>query len=452
VDEAGLLHAAGMLAVARRAGAAPRRLPVPEGMTLKDQILVPPAAAARLAALLGGVRAAGDQRDMRRLLHEWLELAAEREVVPPPHLIPALLDIADQDDTLRPLVRAVGGERAAWLAGLQPRAWGWSAAPAELTEDDWHDGDAGTRVAYLADLRRRDPAAGRDLLAQAWPTERAAELARLIGACRQGLDMADEPWLEHALGDRRAQVRAAAATLLQRLPGSAYGDRMAGRVTAWCRASGRGALVLELPEACDAAMQRDGIEQKANYGLGERAWWLEQVIAAAPLGCWAAIDPDPGSLLRRRVNDDLGALLRRALTSATLAQRDARWASALCRRGALDDYDVRPLLELLPPAEAVAVTAGALAESSPHANAYLAALPQPWPAEICSAVLAKLGSPQFTQSTGWRSLVTHAESGLPPACAGSVRELAGDLPFGEVLRQLAAFLHIRFEIHREFAS
>lgn len=449
VDEGALLHTAGVVTVARRAGMSAQRLEVPDAVVLPDEAVVGTAASARLSALLGAVRAAGDQRGARRLLHEWLEIARERHLVAPARLVPVLLDLGGQDGTLRDLIQAVGGARAAWLAQLRPQEWGWSAKEPELTEADWDEGTH--RPEYLAQLRGRDPAAGRDLLVRTWPSESAADLAKLIRVCWNGLSLDDETWLEKALDDRRAQVRSAAVPLLQRLPGSAYAARMGERVLAMCHASGKSALTVELPSAYDAGMKHDGIEEKPKYGQGPRVWWLEQIIESAPLASWRAIDPDLARLLKRRINDDLRQVVHRALTQATLNQKDTEFALHLAQQSTVVPHAARSLLLLLPPAQAAQVTVEALRAKSSYAAAFLSAVPAPWPPDVVAAVVARLSDPKLTDDSSWRGLVTHAESGLPPEAAADVEKPAGDLPFGEVLRQLAAFLHVRSEIHREFA-
>jgi hypothetical protein len=263
--------------------------------------------------------------------------------------------------------------------------------------------------------------------------------------------MADEPWLEKALDDRRAQVRTAAVPLLQRLPESAYAARMAERVQAMCRASGKSSLAVELPSAYDAGMKHDGIEEKPKYGQGPRVWWLEQIIESAPLAAWRAIDEDIARLLKRRINDDLRQVVHRALTQATLNQRDPEFALHLAQQSTVVPHAARSLLLLLPPEQAGKVTVEALRAKTSYAAAFLSAVPSPWPPDVVATVIARLSDPKLTDDSSWRGLVTHAESGLPPEAAADVEKPANDLPFGEVLRQLAAFLHVRSEIHREFA-
>lgn len=449
VDESGLLHAAGVVTVARRAGATATAMAVPDAVDLPGEAVVGAAASARLSALLGAVRASGDQRGARRLLHEWLEIARDKQLVAPAHLVPVLLDLGAQDGTLRDLIKTAGGARAEWLATLRPQEWGWSAPEPELTEADWADGT--NRVGYLEQLRHKDPSAGRALLVQAWPTESAVDLAKLIRACWSGLSLDDEAWLEKALDDRRAPVRAAAVPLLQRLPESAYAGRMGERVKSLIRAVGSSALNVGLPEAYDDGMKHDGIEQKPKYGQGPKVWWLEQIIESAPLSAWREIDPDIARLLTRRINDDLRQVVHRALTHATLNQRDTVFALHLAQQSIVLPHAARTLVLLLPPDQAAKVTVQALRAKSSYAAAHLSAVPAPWPPEVVQAVLARLTDKKLTDDSSWRGLVTHAESGLPPEVAADVEKPAGDLPFGEVLRQLAAFLHVRSEIHGEFA-
>src|SRR5207302_10187282 len=130
---------------------------------------------------------------------------------------------------------------AGWLAAQRPD-WAYaSGTPAPSTVDDgdvWELGVIARRVAYLTRLRRRDPARGRELLAEAWDAEPPEDRAMLLGALRTGLSTEDDPVLERALDDRRRQVRDVALDLLSHLPHSAYGQRMATRARACVDLSG----------------------------------------------------------------------------------------------------------------------------------------------------------------------------------------------------------------------
>src|SRR5262249_59366693 len=106
--------------------------------------------------------------------------------------------------------------------------------------------------------------------------------AALLGACATGLSLDDEPLLEVALDDRRKEVRIAAVELLAQLPDSAYARRMAERCTACVRVTG-GRVEVTPPAACDKGMRRDGISPRPPAGIGERAWWLEELVTRTPL-------------------------------------------------------------------------------------------------------------------------------------------------------------------------
>src|SRR5439155_11236398 len=118
-----------------------------------------------------------------------------------------------------------------------------SVPAAESTVDDadtWELGAIPSRVGYLARLREREPSRARELLAAAWDEEAPDDRAALLGALETGLSPTDEPLLERALDDRRRQVRAVALDLLARLPGGAWGQRMAAAPGRHADLGGRG--------------------------------------------------------------------------------------------------------------------------------------------------------------------------------------------------------------------
>ncbi|HEU4425051.1 MAG TPA: DUF5691 domain-containing protein, partial [Pilimelia sp.] len=331
-----LLDAAATQGLRRRAG-----VPLVHGVQLSEPAPedgappVGPAAAARADALLAfdaATRDAMPVRDMAgrlELLAEWLAAAAAAGRRLPAELVPALLDAGRRHRELRPLVAPVAGPLAGWLA-LQRADWSYAstAPPAEATVADasaWELGAIGSRVAYLRRLRRRDPAQARELLDQAWDAEPPDDRAALLGALATGLSPADEPLLERALDDRRRQVRAVAFDLLTRLPRSGYAARMAARAAACVELHGTGEISVSPPAACDRSMRRDGIAPRPPAGVGERAWWLEEILARTPLNAW----PPPSDFLARPINEAWLPTVRRGLARAAAIQRDGAWAAAL---------------------------------------------------------------------------------------------------------------------------
>ena len=69
-------------------------------------------------------------------------------------------------------------------------------------------------------LRRADPAAARNLLADNYSRESASNRAEFLAVLADGLSGADQDFLLAAVGDRSRVVAAAAIALLTRLPDS----------------------------------------------------------------------------------------------------------------------------------------------------------------------------------------------------------------------------------------
>jgi hypothetical protein len=88
-------------------------------------------------------------------------------------------------------------------------------------------------------------------------------------------------------------VRLVAQRLLARLPGSALSRRMLERLSPLLQLERRvlrGArLAIELPHERDAAMRRDGVGDGSHAGLGEKAGWLADMLAAIDPRHWTGL-------------------------------------------------------------------------------------------------------------------------------------------------------------------
>src|SRR5262249_3150418 len=143
------------------------------------------------------------------------------------------------------------------------------------------------------------PLNARELLASTWQQEPPEDRAAFLASLEVGLSMDDEPFLESTLDDRRQTVRQKAAELLARLPDSRLVGRMIERLTPlltvpagqsglWpsLRRQRSLHLAVGLPEACDEAMVRDGVDPRPHAQHGERAGWLVQMLAIVPPSTW----------------------------------------------------------------------------------------------------------------------------------------------------------------------
>lgn len=262
----------------------------------------------------------------------WVEKCSAGGRIAPAAHVSTLLELGHANKELRPHVRAVVGERGRWMAGLSPR-WSW------IGTADAADSDAPLDVIAerLSSARLQDPASGRDEVLAAVEGLSAADRAVLYGTLEHGLGPEDEALLESLLDERSAKVKDTATMLLSKLPESAWAKRMIERIEPLVdkrRLSNR--FTVEFPDELDDPARRDGIVEKAPKGVGQSAWWLQQIVASVPLGWWVdALGHNPGILARRAPFPEVTAGWKQAATR----QADARWAAAL--------FDAQPDLELL---------------------------------------------------------------------------------------------------------
>ena len=317
VPEAALWLSLGALDLWERSGFVAPDQPAPASApTLAPDTLrpCPPRAQAVLALLLRGLHPAG-------LEAEWLRLLHRHGGVLPAHMLPKLLDAATRQPALRPALRPVLGERGRWLARLQAE-WNWAAGTA-ADAAPWETGTPEQRVTALRDWRARDPQAALAALAAAWSSEPPDQRAALLAGLAVGLGPDDEAFLEAALDDRRKEVRAAAQRLLARLPGSRLAQRMEQRVLPLLRIDA-GRIELALPAALDAAMRRDGIGATPHHGLGEKAGWVVDMLAAVdPLAWPRRFERTPHACLELAEHSEFAAVFVRGWALAVQRQDGA---------------------------------------------------------------------------------------------------------------------------------
>jgi Family of unknown function (DUF5691) len=451
-----LLDDAAVAVLRARAGVLPgtAATPVPAPATTGPEC--PRPAAQRLAGLLA------DRGELQLdLLAEWLGLACDAGVRVPAQLLPELLDAGRRRRDLRPGIVTAGGERARWLAAQNPD-WSYlDAAPASQPTGpaappdpmQWQEGGTGQRVGYLTALRHTDPAVAAELLRDEWAGIGPQERPALLGALAVGLGPDDEAFLETALDDRRKEVREEAARLLRRIPNSAYNLRMAQRARQIVAVPVGGPVRVAPPAACDKTMRRDGVAPKPPAGtkVGEKAWWVREILARTPLSVW------PADLLDRKVADGWHTDLHTGLAHAAREQDDPAWADRL-----LASVETNDLVELLYPAlsaaRRVSAVTRALADSAEpyEAARRLDMCPTPWPESLRTAVLdAILRFSRGTSHYQLEPLCRLAALHLPAQWADAVERRfvkitqaayhAGHVP------RLIETLRLRSQMHAEFA-
>jgi hypothetical protein len=452
-----LLAGAAVLALFRAAGFRPATDPRPAP---------PPAPAAaracrpEAAAVLNGLL----RESSVPLVAEWLALAGAAGCGAPAELLPALLDFGGRQPAAREAVAAGLDDRGRWLAAQNPD-WAF-ALDADEPRVAWETGSAEDRLRALRRLRRRDPGAERELVLSSWEQEGPRERVAILAALAEGLGDADEPFLESVLDDRRKDVRAAAARLLARLPGSRLAARMterAGACLSLAPPSGglagrllgaRATVQVRLPAECDASMRRDGIEPKPAAGYGERAWWLRQVLAAVPPATWSerwGLDA-PSCIEAARGSDDRRLLLD-AWGHAAAATGDPGWIEALLRAETVEEHGLAGTLAALLPAERLEAlileklgAAGRLHSGGP-VLALLEGGAAPLGARLTRELLLHL--PPEAASSDWRlrDALRPLALRMDPASAVNTLHAQGDPHAGAWVD----LLHLRHAMHRAFS-
>ena len=451
-----------------------------------DRPALPEPARRRLGMLLPGPGSAsagaGSLANISELLPQYLSAAAGHGYRAPAALVPALLDAARARSELRTDAVVLAGPLGRWLAVRNPD-WRYvlrTTVPDDSDEADqrlWQEGLFAERVTHLTRLRRRDPAAARELLRSSWSKERAEDRLLFLDALQEGLSAADEPWLEAVLSDRSKNVRLTAAELLSTLPGSALAQRMAERARAAVRLVGPAQgprLSVHPPTACDAAMLRDGIAASSPTGRADRAFWLGEILAATPLETWQRELGSPAEALALPVSDNWAAELRDAWSRAAVRQNDRAWARALLAEGASGTGRGGPdttvggsvgstakLLGVLPPAERADWTAAHLDARSHDAHnlgeafQLLVACPAPWPESLGGAVLRALARVAEGGGYPWShsGVLGVAERALAPETAAALDALAEGTgsAWAEMFTRLAATLRLRATMLAELA-
>ena len=327
-----VLRASAVAAVMERAGWVPGNqialktalaapaIPAPESRRAPDD--------AQLESLVEAIVTEGPQ-DQLAPTFEVLDSAGLRL----PHgLLVSVLNQGRQSTELREWLLPVLGERGRWLATQNPQ-WAYAAGVQETANPEkiWQEGSVAQRVSLLESERSSDPAKARARLEASLKELNAKERAPMVAALHTGLSEDDEPLLEKLLADRSKEVRENAAQLLTRLPASAHSQRITAWLTAMLSRDDKGEWQIEPPTEANKDWARDGIElQLPAYVKGERSWWLQQLVALAPIDFWRqALDKSPEQLWDWSRRSDWKSALRQGWLRALDTQHDLRWLPLL---------------------------------------------------------------------------------------------------------------------------
>lgn len=200
----------------------------------------------------------------------------------------------------------------------------------DLTESTWAEWGASARRAELKTMRRRNPAAARDLIAACAGSESADTRLRLNELLADGLSDADRPYLESLVGDRAPRVKALAAAYLARLGHGAGTSAEAAELAGFFEIKAKGLL------RRTRVVTARPIKTAAQRAVRDRLFEAVDFTAFA-----AALDLAIDSLLTAWPFED-------AAGDAGLAAMIARSGGAAAVTALLDALMAEPALPMLP--------------------------------------------------------------------------------------------------------
>ncbi|EHQ27099.1 DUF5691 domain-containing protein [Mucilaginibacter paludis] len=234
------------------------------------------------------------EEDNISLLEFWLTQCSKSNQLFLPDVLPSLLDKAQKQTALQPLVIACGGNRGEWLGRLNP-AWNYFTVLPD--EELWQTGRPEDRAKALTNTRRAAPDRAREWLQQTWPQENAASKAELLKILKINSSAADLPWLESLLNEKAQKVKDEVMALLKQIPGSSivrqYEELLSQSVILKREKALLGMMTkisiqLKLPAKVDESIFKSGIQKLTGIKstMTDEEYIIYQLISAIPPVFW----------------------------------------------------------------------------------------------------------------------------------------------------------------------
>ncbi|WP_019499298.1 DUF5691 domain-containing protein [Pseudanabaena sp. PCC 6802] len=301
-------------------------IPLPQPCDLEDLPCCSDRAAYYLQLILSDTNRANLE-----ILPEFVRAVAKMGQRVPETSLERLLSLGKALGDLHAAIVPVLGKRGIWLAAQNPE---WNYVTVDDRETVWETGNLKERLIWFRVQRQRDANRAREYLEGTWKSETAGDRSKFLETLEIGLSMVDEPFLESALDDRSKEVRRVAAEHLSCLPESRLCQRMTERVKSALEIvskKGESFFQVTLSEVGDKSTIRDGIEPKSQDSkLGDKSWWLQQMLASTPLSLWAQIwSKTPSELMEVAQHKRSDEIVLRGLALAASRQKDIAWIEAI---------------------------------------------------------------------------------------------------------------------------
>ncbi|MFC0513873.1 DUF5691 domain-containing protein [Mucilaginibacter angelicae] len=229
-----------------------------------------------------------------QLLQLWLNQCSKVGCLLMPDVLPAVLEKAQKDVSLRSVVIECSGNRGAWLSKMNP-VWNWFSILPD--EELWQTGSPAQRAEVLKRLRQNEPVKALEWLQQTWEQENAAGKLELLKALKINSNADDLPWLESLLNEKGQKVKDEALALLKSIPGSSvikqYEELLLQSVTlkkekALLGLTTKTSVHVKLPAVVDEGIYKSGIEKLSGpkSTVTDENYVIYQLISSVPPAFW----------------------------------------------------------------------------------------------------------------------------------------------------------------------
>jgi hypothetical protein len=286
------------------------------------------------------------------LLQFWLKHCIAAEQLITPDMIPALMNIAEQQKFLREQIQKVSGKRGEWLSRLNP-SWNFSISPDQTGV--WETGNPEERKYFIKQLRLTDPEQARTLMMQVWDKENANAKIEFIKLLRENVNPDDLEWLESLMTEKSSKLRDEITGLLKRIPGSGiielYWETLRKMVFLKKEKSLLGMmnktfLQIELPSTFEEAVIKTGIEKLSNNKLfSDEEFYVFQLMNYIPPFYWEKyFETSPENIIQYFQKDKSTQKYLQAFVKAVIRYKDLSWAIAFMQHSEIFYIDLIPLL------------------------------------------------------------------------------------------------------------
>ena len=324
--EAQILAGGLLQAKKQLAGFAPGTLSLEQQAAPEEtQKYMGPSVEYHMGALLSGMHT--------QFLPEFLKLCTAGGFIAPPYQIPKLLGLGDSRSEIREEIIAISGNRGKWLAELTGH-WEWMTGITQQV--DWETDPFPQRLQLLKSTRKNDPQAAIRLLKTTWSSDSPEHKRKFLAELKVNLSPQDEPFLKHAAGDGRKEVREAAFELWGTLPNSQLAQNAASyfqQQVMFKKGLLKKTFEVKLPGKFTDELKALGVRQKLKpISGGQKANWLAQALAWVPPQVWKThLLSNPVKLITLIHESEFALPLRYALGQSAFRWHDAPLIRAFIR-------------------------------------------------------------------------------------------------------------------------